>query len=294
MITARPRDDVVARLHREGWSSTRPYALLDATVRVTSDDPDLVGLIEELYAGTVTDRAADVDLVVGRALGPEGAGWFVARDGVVLVRTPGPTVAFNHLVFEANQQAIERTTGTVRLHASAVAHARGAVVCAGAMQAGKSTLAAGLVRRGLGYLTDEVAAFTAEGRVRPYAKPLSLGVPPATLGPVEWAPATGAVALGASGLVPPTALGTVAPDPVGAALLVLPRYLRDAPTVVRELTGVDAETAVAAHAFHLEEPGVLAALTSLVARVPCIEIESGSLPEACDAVLARLDAGTPA
>lgn len=294
MITARSRDDVVARLHAEDWHSTCAYALLDAVVRITTDDRDLLSLLEELYAATVTDAPATVDLVVGRAPGPDGTGWFVARDGVVLVRTPGPTVAFNHLVFEANQQAIERTVGAVRLHASAVVHDRGAVVCAGAMQAGKSTLAAGLVRRGLGYLTDEVAAFTPDGRVRAYAKPLSLGDPPAALGPVDWAPATGAVALGASGLLPPTALGPVAAGPVAPVLLVLPRYRRDAPTVVRELAGVDALTAVAAHAFHLEEPGVLAALAAIVERVPVVEIESGSLPEACDAVLTCLGTGAPA
>ena len=294
MITARSRDDVVARLHAEGWRSTRGFALLDATVRVTSDAPDLVDLFEELYAATVTDRRPDVDLVVGGALGPDGPGWFVARDGVVLVRTAGPTVAFEHLVFEANQQAIQRSTGVVRLHASAVAGTRGAVVCAGAMQAGKSTLAAGLVRRGLDYLTDEVAALTVDGRVRPYAKPISLGRPPSTLGPVDWAPAAGRVALGASGLVPPSVLGTVGTDPVPVGLFVLPRYRRDAPTVVRELTGTDAVTAVAAHAFHLEEPGVLAALVAIVDRVPCIEVESGSLPDACDAVLARLDGGVSA
>jgi hypothetical protein len=286
-LDARAR--VADRLHAEGWTSTRTLQLLDASVRVTSDDAALVGLVDELYSHTSEDAgSADVQLLVGAALGPDGPGWFVARDGMVLVRTPGPTVAFTHLVFEANQQAILRTSGQVRLHASAVASGSSAIVCAGVMQAGKSTLAAGLMRRGLDYVTDEVVAFTPEGRVRPYAKPLSLGVPPPALGPVGWSPpAGGARFLGASGLVPPDSLGRVTPErDLRLELLVLPRYRRGAPTVVRELRGSAAVDAVAAHAFHLDEPTLLARLVALITEVPCIEVESGDLAEACDAVLA--------
>ena len=280
---------MVARLRTEGWAISPTFELLDAGVRVATDVAGLLPLLEALFGHTVGERAdADLEFMVGHALGPDGPGYFVARDGVVLVRTPGPTVAFAHLVFEANQQAIIRSSGQLRLHASAVARGADTIVCAGAMGAGKSTLAAGLMRRGFEYVTDEVVAIGGAGTVRRYAKPLSLGVPPAALGPIEWVPPENSAGfLGASGLVPPEAVGSVSRGAeLHPALIVLPRYRRGAPTRVREFVGVDAVEAVAAHAFHLDEPGVMARLVEFLRDVPCLEIESGDLDEACDAVIA--------
>jgi hypothetical protein len=72
----------------------------------------------------------------------------------------------------------------------------------------------------------------------------------------------------------------------------LPRYRPGAPTVVNELREPAAKVrAVAANAFHVDEPGVLAALVDVLDGVPCVEIESGDLGDACDAVLTRLAQG---
>jgi hypothetical protein len=49
------------------------------------------------------------------------------------------------------------------------------LVFAGVMEAGKTTLVAGLVRAGFGYLTDEAGAIERETLlIQPYPKPLSL------------------------------------------------------------------------------------------------------------------------
>ncbi|HEX6388156.1 MAG TPA: hypothetical protein VFZ89_01875, partial [Solirubrobacteraceae bacterium] len=60
------------------------------------------------------------------------------------------------------------------VHAGAVAHKGRAILLPGPSFAGKTTLVAALVRAGATYYSDEFAPLDAEGRVHPYAKPLSL------------------------------------------------------------------------------------------------------------------------
>jgi hypothetical protein len=281
--TAGPRPS--AWFGADGWFETPTLALLDLAVAVHSDDPALVALVEDLYAPACTDAVATHALFLGRARVGHDDGWFAAADGGVLVRTPAPGVAFRHLVYEANQMAIDATAAPVRLHAAAVARAGRALALVGPMGAGKSTLAAGLVRRGWGYLTDEVVAVDDAGHVRPYAKPCSLGSPPPALGPLDWTPPPGAVPyLAGGGLVPASVLGTVAPAPVPLAGVVLPGYRRGAPITVTELDRADALVEIGAHAFGLSAPGALAALDAVVGPLPCFRVVGGDLDAACAAV----------
>ena len=63
----------------------------------------------------------------------------------------------------------------VALHAAAIEIGDGVVVLPGVSNSGKSTLAAQLVERGHGYLTDETVVIgTGDQRVRPYPKALCL------------------------------------------------------------------------------------------------------------------------
>ncbi len=271
----------------DGWQQSARLALLDFDVAVHSDVPGAVDLIEELYAPTCRSGIAEHALVIGRTFRNGEAGYFTAQDGRVVVRTPAPTVAFSHLVFEANQQAIERSPRLVRIHAGAVAAGGRAIALPGAMGAGKSTLAAGLVTAGLAYLTDEVVAIDPEtGRVQPYAKPISLGVAPDELVVPTWTPGPEARRLlGASGLVPAAVLGTVGRDALALGAVVLPTYVPDAPTLIEPVPPADALAAIAAHTFHLDEPGTLETLARLVADVPVFRLVGGSLGAAVDAVL---------
>ena len=81
------------------------------------------------------------------------------------------------------------------VHAGVVGWRGRAIVLPGRTHAGKSTLVAALVRAGATYYSDEYALVDADGRVWPYARPLSLRrargavrVPPARLGRVGRAP----------------------------------------------------------------------------------------------------------
>ncbi len=62
----------------------------------------------------------------------------------------------------------------VFVHAGAVAVDGRAIVIPGTSFSGKTTLVAELVRAGASYLSDEFAVLDADGRVHPYAKPLSI------------------------------------------------------------------------------------------------------------------------
>ncbi len=272
----------------QGWCRSSRLRLLDFDVAIHSPDPTLVDLVDELYAPLRIAGDARHALFLGPAPTRGRAGYFTALDGSVLVRTPARSVAFAHLLFEANQQAVEQTVGMARLHASAAALDDAAVVMPGAMGAGKSTLVAGLMTRGFGYLTDEVVAFDPNtGTVVPYPKPLSLGTPPESLGALRWEQQPDAQAyLGASGVVPPGAVGSRLAHPgVSPGLIVLPNYEPSAPTEVVRLTGADALAAVAGHTFHLEEPGTLARLSRRMEGLPCYRLVSGDLQRAIDAVL---------
>ena len=71
--------------------------------------------------------------------------------------------------------------GVLAVHAGAAQGPRGAIVVAGRSGQGKSTLILGLVRRGLGLLSDELALLDpAAGLVHPY--PRAIHVRPATIG----------------------------------------------------------------------------------------------------------------
>jgi hypothetical protein len=68
----------------------------------------------------------------------------------------------------------ENADGYVFVHAGAVGHAGRAIIIPGMTFSGKTTLTAELVKAGATYYSDEYAVLDSEGRLHPYAKPLSL------------------------------------------------------------------------------------------------------------------------
>jgi hypothetical protein len=78
--------------------------------------------------------------------------------------------------FESDLQlyVAERAPRRVFVHAGAVGWKGRAVVIPGRSLSGKTTLVAELVRAGADYYSDEYAVLDTEGRVHPYARPLSV------------------------------------------------------------------------------------------------------------------------
>jgi hypothetical protein len=273
------------------WAgSTARLRLLDFDVVMRSDDARVAALLDELYAPLAGAGEAEHVLALHAAGTSAHPRWEVNLDGVRLLRSRAASIAFRHLLWEANQQAITRTQGAVLIHAAAVADGERAVVLPGPMGAGKSTLAAVLVQSGLAYLTDEVVAIDPEsGTIRPYPKYLSLGPALAALAPP--APAGLETVLGDQHLAPATAIrpGAVS-GPARPAVVVLPRYEPGADARLEAVPAAEAFPAVARHVFHLDRRGdeALATVAAMVASCVCYRLVSGDVAAARDALLGAL------
>jgi hypothetical protein len=255
------------------WAgSTSRLRLLGFDVEMRSTDSSVVELLTQLYAALRTDGVAAHVLSLSSAPGARGApAWEVHLDGVRLARSPASSIALRHLLWEANQQAIERTDDLVLVHAAGAVLDGGALIFPGPMGAGKSTLVASLVRAGAGYLTDEVVALDPlTQHVQPYPKYLALD----------------------DALVTPDSIrpGAVA-APAPPRLVVAPRYERGAVATLEPLRRGEALSVVAQHAFHLDRHGAhkLDALAAMVERSLCFRLVSGDVDDATALLLGLLD-----
>ena len=199
------------------------------------------------------------------------------------------------VVHDLNRRVVEASPYLL-LHAGGVAGNGSAIALPGAAEAGKTTLTAGLVRAGLGYLTDEALALDRETLlVHPYPKPLSIdpGAWPyfpelAPLDSVEdghdrnqWQ-------------VPATAIrpGAVA-DSCPVVAVVFPRYECGANTVLAPIGRGEALVDLAKNTFHFKERGApeLDLLAALARSADCYRLTLGELDGAVDLVADLIGAG---
>lgn len=193
------------------------------------------------------------------------------------------------LVHDLNRRVIGSSPHLL-LHAGGVAAGGRAVALPGHMEAGKTTLTAGLVRAGLGYLTDEALAIDRETLlVHPYPKPLSidpgawaffpeLAPPPAPEDdPFEY----GQWQVPATEIRPEALAG---PCPVVA--VAFPRYEDGAETVLAPLSRGEALVELARNTFRFKERGApeLDLLAELARGVDCFRLTTGGLEAAVDLV----------
>jgi hypothetical protein len=279
------------------WQGEVWLDLLGSPVRVRSTVPSVTRLLAELSASLVA-RASEGDARRELTFHEEtvlGAiRYAVTVDGVRSVDTPASSVAFAQLMFDLNQVAIDAAEQPALVHAAAAGAPAGAVLLPGGMGAGKSTLVAGLVQRGLRYLTDEVVAIDKDGTVRPYPKHLSLGerTSPVLADLDACVPNDPDGLLGGRRLVPPSCLrgGGVGPA-MAPRLVVLPEFAPGADPRLEPLPAPEALFALAAHTFRLDrEPArSLATLESVAAGCACFRLVSGDLDRACELVLGLLE-----
>jgi hypothetical protein len=218
----------------------------------------------------------------------------VYLDGLRIIRTPVPSLALSYLVWHINRSAVRESPRYLLIHASCAALDGRAVVMPAGMESGKTTLVAGLVRRGLDYVTDEVVAIDpATGILHPYPRPLSVDLgswhvladlePPVPDGAGSYLAGQWHIAPKA---IRPGAVATTCE----VALVVNPRYVPTSETLLVALTKAEGLLMLAENSFNFALHGGagLHALARVVENCACYRLTSSSLDEACDVVLALL------
>jgi hypothetical protein len=284
------------------------YDVLGVPLRVTSDIDAALGLVEATYEAFRIDDgrpdpsdtpAAEFTL---RGDDPDGTCLLEVPDGAPR-RLPDPStgsVALLEAIVGAVVAGLHRE-GLYAVHAAAAAGPTGAVLVAGRSGQGKSTLVLGLVRRGFGLLSDDLALLDRAGLVHPYrravhVRPASVGLIPelAVLrtrprhelgGGSEWSVRPDEIAPMLGGrLSPATRLAGVvlldgAPDPTRA-----PR-IRDETPAIAALELLRSTWATSA-----DFAGTLETVAGAVASVPCVRLAVGRFDATIEMLTNRLAA----
>jgi hypothetical protein len=157
---------------------TATFRCLGFDFGVVATNPALQRTIDALYAPfrAPVEVKTQFTLVERAAPGPTGVSTLIFENDHQVRTTPDRALALAHLIWRVSQHVIAVASESfLLLHAAAVERGRNAVLLPAPSGSGKSTLTAGLVAASFGYLTDDVCAIDREtGRVRPYAKPISL------------------------------------------------------------------------------------------------------------------------
>ena len=222
---------------------------------------------------------------VVRATENDAAGWELVADGGMIASAESATRMVPEVVHKLNTVAIPRWDGVV-CHAGGVARDGLGVVLPAHIEAGKSTLTAGLVRAGFEYVTDEGLAFERDKNlIAPYPKPLSLDPgswflfpelePRAELGDddykqEQWQVAPDVIRLGAVA------------DPCPAGAIVFPRYVEGSTTELVSVRRAEALVELAKNTFSFNQQSrfALEQLAAIVRAIPCYRLTVGSLATA--------------
>lgn len=122
-------------------------------------------------AQPLTDEAVQRTFVIDRS--PQGT-YTLAKDGKIQGEGMNLELSILMLDTELRLFIARKAPDAIFVHAGVVAHNGKAIVLPGLSFAGKTSLVAALVRAGATYYSDEFAVLDNDGRVRPYAKPLSI------------------------------------------------------------------------------------------------------------------------
>ena len=253
---------------------------------VSTDDAALAAELERVLGPLRSAGAADASYRIAAGDGL----WEVSLDGAPVSAPANRLDAVDRLVASVNTECVRGAPDLVALHAGAVTIDRATVLLPGVSNSGKSTLTAGLVAAGAGYLSDELALLDpATQQVIPYPKSISLDrgsfelfpdQRPALHPSFERTPLT-------RWHVPPDEFGALGrPGPVVA--VVAPRHTPGASTSLDRIGGRQALDLLLANSFDFAPAGEAGfrALVRLARQVPTYRLEAGELAGAVAAVTA--------
>jgi len=256
---------------------------------VAAEDARLASYVNGLFAALRVPGPAQHRYHLGAAVEGSRSKAALLLDGECVSEAPDPEALVMRLVHDVNQQAVGGSD-LLALHAGGVEHGDAAIVFPGGMEVGKTTLVAGLVRAGFGYLTDEAVALDRQTLViRPYPKPLCLDPGSWPLFPELEPHAELATASYKTEQwqVPPEAIRPDAPaGPCSVGLVVFPRFEPRAETTLEPIRRAAAlvELAKATFGFRDESRVALDLLADLARGADCYRLTMASLDPALELV----------
>jgi hypothetical protein len=179
----------MAKLDRLGWTAGVAFKSFGVRFGVRTDDPSMLERLSDfLPPGTTQAKPGFVERLYSLRIGGSGsihAGSVEGRRGlrrfqllygdhVRLARTFDPAELFERFESDLQLTIASAARGRVFVHAGVVGWKGRAVLVPGRSFSGKTTLVAELVKAGADYYSDEFAVLDREGRVHPFAKPLSM------------------------------------------------------------------------------------------------------------------------
>jgi hypothetical protein len=186
-MSGQPVDEQWVDLSSLVWQGASWYRVLSYYFSVRWNAPDLGHRAAQFLSDFVVPRDAAEERSPPTPglpaeysiadLGPNADrqyGLFYGRDALILADDPDQVL--KHLFWHVNAETVRHTGSFLLIHAGAAVTPSGAGILFPAVSgAGKTTLMAGLVRSGFGYLSDEAAAIDpVTGHLYPYPKALNL------------------------------------------------------------------------------------------------------------------------
>jgi hypothetical protein len=234
--------------------------------------------------------------------GPRGERIRLTRDGSPLRDARGRDEALAYLIWAIHSAAVERLRTTHLLfHAGAVAGGPHGLLLPAPAGHGKTTLVAGLVRAGMAYLGDDIAAVDpATLALQPFAKSLAVKAGARrALAPLYPELVRSVPRLRAGGetvwyLPPPP--DAWPPGPVAVRYVVLPRYLARGRTTLTPVSRSEALRQLLEQSFGLGTHGLegVAGAVELVRRARCYALAVGSLRAAVRLLVELVHSELPA
>ena len=270
---------------------TPSYRALGFTFGIRGTDPDAIEYLETLFEPFRDDVDPETWYSFGSITDGGREQYLLYCDDVLLDTNRRPSVVFQTLLWHINRRVVSDSQDRLLIHASAVSVDSAALLFPAPMESGKSTLAAGLVRAGCAYLTDEtVAVDLASGFVEPFPRALSVD-------PGSWEVLADlrpnvhpriADYLTRQWQIPVSSIpgGTVAgASPV--AHVVLPRYRPEEATRLERIPRAEAVLELAHQSFNFHAHGAVALdlLGRVVRGATCHRLSVSDLDVACKMLL---------
>ena len=280
---------------------TPRYRALGFDFSVSAEDAALISYLETLFEQFACEGEGEAENhYVIDSVDDDGPQLRLRCDDGFVRQDTRPWRIFASLVWHVNRRVIADSQDRLLIHASAAAHDGSTLIFPAAMEAGKTTLVAGLVRAGLDYVTDEAVAIDlTSGLVEPFPRSLSVDEGSwevlADLQPSV--PADVARYMRSQWQVPPC---SIRPDAVAGPsrprFVITPQYRAGSTTRLEPLGRADAVRTMAEHSFNFKAHGApaLEVVADVARQSSCHRLVVGDLDEACALIFDLLDVEVPA